>query len=136
MCNVVYTLFQCWAPTLHQRYVTLKMRRRISIHFQRRFNVISTLIHNVQTTLIWCWDVDWDIIVIVCLPPIYILKFYNMFCLCSQMWHYVLSRIWRNLHINIDTEIDKNRISEKLLKLGGSVRKFYFQGESLSIRGS
>ena len=45
------------------------------------------------------------------------------------MWYYVLSRIWRNLHINIDIEIDRNRISEKLLKLGGECQKsFIFKG--------
>ena len=37
--------------------------------------------------------------------------------LCSHIWHYVLSRIWRNLHRDI--EIDRNRKSEELLKLGG-----------------
>ena len=52
LCNVVSTLFQRRAPTLHQRCVTLKIRRRILLHFQRRINVISILIHNVETTLI------------------------------------------------------------------------------------
>ena len=33
-------------------------------------------------------------------------------------WHFVLSRIWRNLD-NKDIESDRNRISEELLKLGG-----------------
>ena len=50
--NVVPTLFQRWALTLYQRCATLKIRRRILFHFQRRINVISTLIHNVETTLI------------------------------------------------------------------------------------
>ena len=48
---VVSTLFQGWALTLYQRCVTLKIRRRILFHFQRRINVISTLIHNVETKL-------------------------------------------------------------------------------------
>ena len=52
LCNVVSTLFQRRALTLYQRCATLKNRRRILFHFQRRINVISTLIHNVATTLI------------------------------------------------------------------------------------
>ena len=52
LCNVVSTLFQRRALTLYQRCATLKIRRRILFHFQRRINVISTLIHNVETTLI------------------------------------------------------------------------------------
>ena len=52
LCNVVSTLFQRQALTLYQRCATLKIRRRILFHFQRRINVISTLIHNVETTLI------------------------------------------------------------------------------------
>ena len=41
------------------------------------------------------------------------------------MWHYVLSRIWRNQHRNI--EIGRNRRSEELLKKG-KARKLHFQG--------
>ena len=52
LCNVVSTLFQRRALTLYQRCATLKIRRRILFHFQRRINVILTLIHNVETTLI------------------------------------------------------------------------------------
>ena len=55
--NVVSTLFQRRTLTLYQRCATLKIRRRILFHFQRRINVISTLIHNVETTLIRCWNV-------------------------------------------------------------------------------
>ena len=51
LCNVVFTLFQCPALTLYQRCATLKIRGRMLFHFQRRINVISTLIHNVETTL-------------------------------------------------------------------------------------
>ena len=50
--NVVSTLFQRRALTLYQRYATLKIRSRILFHFQRRINVVSTLIHNVVSTLI------------------------------------------------------------------------------------
>ena len=50
--NVVSTLFQRRTLTLYQRCATLKIRGRILFHFQRRINVISTLIHNVETTLI------------------------------------------------------------------------------------
>ena len=46
--NVVSTLFQRRALTLYQRCATLKIRRQILFHFQRRINVISTLIHK-------CW---------------------------------------------------------------------------------
>ena len=50
--NVVSTLFQRRALTLYQRCATLKIRRRILFHFQRRINVITTFIHNIKTTLI------------------------------------------------------------------------------------
>ena len=60
LCNVVSMLFQRRALTLHQRCVTLKIRRRILLHFQRRINVISMLIHNVETTLIRRWNVGWE----------------------------------------------------------------------------
>ena len=42
------------------------------------------------------------------------------------MWHYVLSRIWRNLHSDI--EIDKNQRFEELQKLGGGQKIFNFTG--------
>ena len=38
---------------------TLRIRLRILFHFQRRINVISTSIHNVETTLIQQWNVGW-----------------------------------------------------------------------------
>ena len=50
--NVVSALLQRWALTLYQRCATLKIRRRILFHFQRRIKVISMLIHHVETTLI------------------------------------------------------------------------------------
>ena len=59
LCNVVSTLFQRRCPTLYQRCATVENRRRILFHFQRRINVISTLIHNVETTLIRRWNVGW-----------------------------------------------------------------------------
>ena len=52
LCNVVSTLFQRRTQTLYQRCATLKIRRWILSHFQHRINVISTLIHNVEATLI------------------------------------------------------------------------------------
>ena len=58
LCNVVWTLFQRRAMTLYQRWTTLKIWRRILFQFQRRFNVISTLIHNAETQLIRLWNVD------------------------------------------------------------------------------
>ena len=45
--------------------------------------------------------------------------------LCSHMWHYVLSRICRNLHSDI--EIDRNQRSEELLKLAGGQKIFIFR---------
>ena len=60
LCNVVSMLFQRRALTLYQRFATLKVRRQILFHFQRRINVILTLIHIVETTLIWRWNVGWD----------------------------------------------------------------------------
>ena len=48
------------------------------------------------------------------------------------MWHYALSRIWRNLHRDIET--DRDRRSEELLKLGGDQKMFIFSGDR-SIRG-
>ena len=62
LCNVVSTLFRRRALTLYQRCATLKIRRRIFFHFQRRINVISTLIHNVETMLIRSWIVGWMVI--------------------------------------------------------------------------
>ena len=56
--NVVSTLFQCRALTLYQRCATLKIQRRILFRFQRRINVISMLIHNVQNNVdptMKCW---------------------------------------------------------------------------------
>ena len=57
--NVVSTLFRRRELTLYQRCATLKIRRRILFHFQRRINVISMLIHNVVSTLIRRWNVGW-----------------------------------------------------------------------------
>ena len=59
LCNVVSTLFQRRALTLYQRCATLKNRRRILFHFQRWINFISTLVQNVETTLIRRWNVGW-----------------------------------------------------------------------------
>ena len=55
------TLFERRTPTLYQPSVTLKIRRRILFHFQRRINVISMLIHNVETMLIQGFNVSWDV---------------------------------------------------------------------------
>ena len=58
--NVVLTLFQCRGLTLYQRCATLKNRRRILFHFRSRINVVSTLIYNVEKSLIWRWNLGWD----------------------------------------------------------------------------
>ena len=49
------------------------------------------------------------------------------------MRHYVLSRIWRNLHWDI--EIVRNQRSEELLKLGEGQKIFIFMGGLPSERG-
>ena len=54
LCNVDSTFFQRRVPMLYQRCTTLKIWHRILFDFQRRINVISTLIHNVDPTL-KCW---------------------------------------------------------------------------------
>ena len=59
LCNVVSTLFQRRTLTLYQRCAMLKIRRQILFHFQRGINVILTLIHKVETTLIRSWSVGW-----------------------------------------------------------------------------
>ena len=43
-------IVQCWKSDF---------RSRILFHFQRRINVTSTAIHNVETILISLWNVDW-----------------------------------------------------------------------------
>ena len=53
--------------------------------------------------------------------------------LYSHLWHYVLSRIFRNLHFDI--EIVRNQGSEELLKLGGGQKIFIFRGEELALWG-
>ena len=52
LCNVFSTLFQRRALTLYQCCATLKIRLQILFHLQRWINAISTLIHNIETTLI------------------------------------------------------------------------------------
>ena len=49
------------------------------------------------------------------------------FELCSHLWYYVLSTIWRSLHRYID--IDRSWGPEELLKLGGEgSENFVFKG--------
>ena len=68
----------CWnniEMKLHQRYFNIVLTSETDVvptlcnleyptsdlfHFQHRNNVISTLIHNVETTLIRRWNVGWD----------------------------------------------------------------------------
>ena len=57
LCKVHLTLFQCWTPTLYQCCATLKIRLTILFHFQRRINIISMAIPNVETTLIRHWNI-------------------------------------------------------------------------------
>ena len=53
------TLLQREALTLYQHCAMLKIQRPVLFHFRRRINVISTLIHNVETKLIKRWNVGW-----------------------------------------------------------------------------
>ena len=50
LCKGDLTLLQCWTSMLYQFCATLKIWLRILFHFQRRVNVISMVIHNVETT--------------------------------------------------------------------------------------
>ena len=59
LCIVVSTLFQRRTLTLYQRCATSKIWCWILFHFQRRIYVISTLIDNVETTLIGRSNVGW-----------------------------------------------------------------------------
>ena len=52
--------------------------------------------------------------------------------LCSHLWYYVLSKIWRSQHREI--EIKRNRRSEELLKLEGGQKISIFKG-SLPYEG-
>ena len=44
---------------MYQRCVRLKIGCRIFYHLQLWINGIATFIHNVETTLNWCWNVGW-----------------------------------------------------------------------------
>ena len=59
MCNVDLTLLQRWTKTLYQCCAMLKIKLRFLFHFQRRINVISTVIQNVETMLTRRWNVGW-----------------------------------------------------------------------------
>ena len=65
------TLLQREALTLYQHCAMLKIQRPVLFHFRRRINVISTLIHNVETKLIQRWNVGW-----VCFKLLEISKIY------------------------------------------------------------
>ena len=64
LCNGWDDVVQRWfsiasmlTSTLYQCSATLNIRFQILFHFQRRINVIWTVIYNVETTLIWRWNV-------------------------------------------------------------------------------
>ena len=67
--NVETTLFQRRTLKLYRLCTTLQIRRRILFHFQCRINVIWTLIHNVETTLVRRWNVGWDDLIKAWRPP-------------------------------------------------------------------
>ena len=50
--NIDLMFFRHWTPTLKIRPWTL-------FHFQRGINIISPMINNVETMLIWCCKVNW-----------------------------------------------------------------------------
>ena len=79
LSNVDSTLFQRRALTLYQRCATLKIRRRILFHFQRRINVISTLIQKVKITLIRRWNVGWELIYLQRLDSFLFLSIFSVF---------------------------------------------------------
>ena len=79
LSNVDLTLFQRRALTLYQHCATLKIRRRILFHFQRRINVISTLIQKVKITLIWRWNIGWELIYLQPLDSFLFLSIFSVF---------------------------------------------------------
>ena len=79
LSNVDSTLFQRQALTLYQRCATLKIRLRILFHFQRRINVISTLIQKVKITLIRRWNVGWELIYLQRLDSFLFLSIFSVF---------------------------------------------------------
>ena len=60
LCNVISTLYHFRVIALYQRCAALKIRRCIFFHFERLINVVSTLIHNVKTTLMRQWNFGWE----------------------------------------------------------------------------
>ena len=61
MNTVSKLFFQRETPIFCQNCPMLKIRSHIFFHLQGRINVISTLIHNVDTTLIQPWYISWAI---------------------------------------------------------------------------
>ena len=102
LCNVVSTLFQRRALTLYQCCATLKIWRQILFHFQRRINVISTLIQNIETMLIRRWNVDLEAFLFemilfyarlniwISSTTIYRSSRPEVFCRCSPIIHHCI----------------------------------------------
>ena len=61
MNTVSKLFFQRETPIFCQNCPMLKIRSHIFFHLQGRINVISTLIHNVDATLIQPWYISWAI---------------------------------------------------------------------------
>ena len=105
LCSVVFMLFQRRILTLYQRCATLKIRSWILFHFQRRFNVISTLIHKVETTLIQRWNFGWVrgssremLYQELCLESLQLLRWYRkLYCFIEFIINKLLV-IWPNQH--------------------------------------
>ena len=84
-------------PTLYQPCATLKIRRQILFHFQHRINVISTLIHNIETTLIQRWNVGWEI---------YARKYVLQKCISKTKYRWQKSKIRKlKLKVSINTRV-------------------------------
>ena len=108
--KVFLTLFQHRVLTLYQRCTTLKIRRRNLFHFQRRINVISMLIHNVEPTS-KCWlgniRIRISILDILCVP---------MFSQNGQLWIF-LAQICPKIDLGLETEESNVKIRITIVKI-------------------
>ena len=103
LCHVVLTLFRRCFNVGHWRCKTLKIRCQILFHFQRRIKVISTMIHNVETTLIRRWSVGW---VINCLNSkrsnFFITAYFftsTVFTFFTSTYCTDISRLWKSFYL-------------------------------------
>ena len=100
-------LLQRQTLTLYQSCATFKIRGRILFHFQRRINLILTLIHNVEKTLS-------DVEMLVVYPAVAVifnglLYFANYFTKYSSLFLLIFYRL--NYVIESVSEICRNELS-------------------------